>query len=159
MSIPEAVELVIQAGAMARGGDVFVLEMGEPVRIIDLAEKMIHLSGYKMRNSDNPDGDIEIKITGLRPGEKLNEELIIGNNVYSTDHPQILKAEEKSMIWQEVEEKTLFIKSACEGLDINEAFKILKDCVDDWEPSSNSLTYLQSDIQLNIDSNTDVAEC
>jgi FlaA1/EpsC-like NDP-sugar epimerase len=76
MSIPEAVESVIQAGAMAKGGDVFVLEMGSPIRIIDLAEKMIHLSGYVYKNSDNPDGDISIKITGLRPGEKLNEELI-----------------------------------------------------------------------------------
>ena len=159
MSIPEAVELVIQAGAMAKGGDVFVLEMGEPVRIMDLAEKMIHLSGYELRNSDYPDGDIEIKITGLRPGEKLNEELIIGNNVYSTDHLQILKAEEKSMDWKDVEEKTLHLKSTCESLDINEALKTLKKCVDDWEPSLNSTTYLQSDLQLNIDSNSDVAEC
>ena len=159
MSIPEAVELVIQAGAMAKGGDVFVLEMGDPIRIIDLAEKMIHLSGYELRNSDYPDGDIDIKITGLRPGEKLNEELIIGNNVYSTDHPQILKAEEKSMHWKDIEEKTLHIKSACESLDINEALKTLKNCVVDWKPSSSSATYLYPDSQLNIDSNSDVAEC
>ncbi len=159
MSIPEAVELVIQAGAMAKGGDVFVLEMGEPIRIMDLAEKMIHISGYELRNSDYPDGDIEIKITGLRPGEKLNEELIIGNNVYSTDHPQILKAEEESMNWKAIEEKMLHIKSSCESLDINEALKTLKSCVEDWEPSSNSTTYLQPDIQLDVDSNSDVAEC
>ena len=159
MSIPEAVELVIQAGAMAKGGDVFVLEMGEPVRIMDLAKKMIHLSGYELRNSDFPDGDIEIKITGLRPGEKLNEELIIGNNVYSTDHPQILKAEEKSINWKEIEEKTLKIKSACESLDINEACNTLKSCVDDWKPSSNSTNYLESDLQLNVDIKSDVAEC
>jgi len=120
---------------------------------------MIHLSGYQLRNSDFPDGDIEIKITGLRPGEKLNEELIIGNNVYSTDHPQILKAEEKSIEWQDIEEKILHIKSACESLNIIDAMRTLKSCVDDWKPSSNSTTYLQSDLQLNIDSNVDVAEC
>ena len=159
MSIPEAVELVIQAGAMARGGDVFVLEMGNPIRIMDLAVQMIHLSGYEPLNSDYPEGDVEIVITGLRPGEKLSEELIIGNSVYSTDHPQILKAEEKSMDWKDIEEKTLLIKSTCESLDINEALKTLKSCVDDWKPSSNSTTYLQSDLQLNIDSSSDVAEC
>jgi len=159
MSMPEAVELVIQAGAMAKGGEVFVLEMGEPIHIMDLAEKMIHLSGYELRNSDYPNGDIEIKITGLRPGEKLNEELIIGNNVYSTDHPQILKAEEKSMNWKAIEEQMLHIESSCESLDINETLKTLKSCVDDWEPSLNSTKYLQSDLQLNIDSNPDVAEC
>ena len=159
MSIPEAVELVIQAGAMAKGGDVFVLEMGEPVRIVDLAEKMIHLSGYELWSIENPSGDIEIKITGLRPGEKLNEELIIGNNVYSTDHPQILKAEETFLDWEKIEESVLMIKAACESMEINEALKILKVCVDDWKPSSNGITYLQSDLQLNIDSNSDVAEC
>ena len=159
MSIPEAVELVIQAGAMAKGGDVFVLEMGNPIRIIDLATKMIHLSGYVLQNSDNPDGDIGIKITGLRPGEKLNEELIIGNNVYSTDHSQILKAEEKSFEWDKIEEETLKLKVACESLEINLAIKILKECVNEWSPSSNSDFYTQSDPQLKIDQNPDIAEC
>jgi FlaA1/EpsC-like NDP-sugar epimerase len=125
MSIPEAVELVIQAGAMAKGGDVFVLEMGNPIHIMDLAVKMIHLSGYEPQNNDNHDGDIGIKITGLRPGEKLNEELIIGNNVYSTDHSQILKAEEKSIEWNKIEEKALNLKTACESLETNLAIKIL----------------------------------
>ena len=159
MSIPEAVELVIQAGAMAKGGDVFVLEMGNPIRIIDLAEKMIHLSGYVYKNSDNPDGDISIKITGLRPGEKINEELIIGNNVYSTDHPQILKAEEKSFDWIKIEEETLKLKAACESLEINSAIKILKECVSEWSPNSNSEYYTRSDSQLNIDERSDIAEC
>ena len=159
MSIPEAVELVIQAGAMAKGGDVFVLEMGSPIRIIDLAEKMIHLSGYVFKNSENPDGDISIKITGLRPGEKLNEELIIGNNVYSTDHSQILKAEEKSFDWRKIEEETLKLKAACESLEINLAIKILKECVSEWSPSSNSEFHTKSDPQLQIDKKPDIAEC
>jgi len=159
MSIPEAVELVIQAGAMAKGGDVFVLEMGSPIRIIDLAEKMINLSGYVYKNSDNPDGDISIKITGLRSGEKLNEELIIGNNVYSTDHAQILKAEEKSFDWDKIEDKTLKLKAACESLEINLAIKILRECVSEWSPSSNSEFYTESDSQLQIDNKTDIAEC
>ena len=159
MSIPEAVELVIQAGAMAKGGDVFVLEMGNPILIMDLAVKMIHLSGYEPQNNDNPDGDIGIKITGLRPGEKLNEELIIGNNVYSTNHSQILKAEEKSIEWNKIEEKALNLKAACESLEINLAIKILKDCVNEWNPSSNSDFYTQSDQHLKIDQSPDIAEC
>jgi len=159
MSIPEAVELVIQAGAMAKGGDVFVLEMGSPIRIIDLAEKMIHLSGYVYKNSNNPDGDISIKITGLRPGEKLNEELIIGNNVYSTDHTQILKAEEKSFDWDKIEDRTLKLKAACESLEISSAIKILKECVSEWSPSSNSEFHIKSDPQLQIDKKSDIAEC
>ena len=92
MSIPEAVQLVIQAGSMARGGDVFVLDMGEPIKILDLAIKMIHLSGLKPVDDSNPDGDIKIKFTGLRPGEKLYEELLIGNDVVQSEHPSIMQA-------------------------------------------------------------------
>jgi len=120
---------------------------------------MIHLSGYVLQNSDNPDGDIGIKITGLRPGEKLNEELIIGNNVYSTDHSQILKAEEKSFEWDKIEEKTMKLKVACESMEINSAIKILKECVAEWNPSSNSDFHTQSDPHLKIDKSTDIAEC
>jgi FlaA1/EpsC-like NDP-sugar epimerase len=94
MTIPESAELVIQAGAMATGGEVFVLEMGEPVRVADLAKRMISLSGLKVRDDAQPDGDIEIVFTGLRPGEKLYEELLIGNNPAATSHPRILKASE-----------------------------------------------------------------
>lgn len=94
MTIPEAVQLVIQAGAMASGGEVFVLDMGEPVRIADLAAKMIHLSGHRVLSRAQPDGDIEIKVTGLRPGEKLYEELLIGDAVEATAHPRIMRAEE-----------------------------------------------------------------
>ena len=99
MTIPEAVELVIQAGSMGQGGDVFVLDMGEPVRIADLARKIIHLSGLQVKDSDNLNGDIEIKYTGLRSGEKLYEELLIGDNVIGTDNPMIMRAQEDMMAW------------------------------------------------------------
>ncbi len=99
MTIPEAVELVIQAGAMAEGGEVFVLDMGEPVKIFDLATKMIHLSGLSVRDDTNPDGDIEISFTGLRPGEKLFEELLIGDNVSITKHAMIMQAQEDMLEW------------------------------------------------------------
>ncbi len=102
MTIPEAVELVIQAGAMAKGGDVFVLDMGEPVRILDLAQKMIRLSGLRLKDKLNPNGDIEIKFTGLRPGEKLYEELLIGGNVSETNNPMILRAEEEMLVWSDL---------------------------------------------------------
>jgi FlaA1/EpsC-like NDP-sugar epimerase len=103
MIIPEAVELVIQAGAMGFGGDVFVLDMGNPVRIDDLARKMIHLSGLEVRDESHPDGDIEIKYTGLRPGEKLYEELLIGDNVSETNNSLIMRAEEEMLSWDKLE--------------------------------------------------------
>ena len=99
MTIPEAVELVIQAGAMGKGGDVFILDMGEPVKIYELAKKMIKLSGLQLKSEENPDGDIEIKITGLRPGEKLYEELLIEKNSIKTDNPLIMCAEERMLDW------------------------------------------------------------
>jgi len=94
MTIPEAVQLVIQAGAMAKGGDVFVLDMGQPISILDLARSMIRLSGLEEKSQTNPDGDIEIVFTGLRPGEKLYEELLIGDAISGTEHPKIMRAEE-----------------------------------------------------------------
>ncbi len=103
MTIPEAAQLVIQAGAMARGGDVFVLDMGESVRIHDLACRMVELTGRRVRDADNAWGDIEIQITGLRPGEKLYEELLIGENTQATAHPRILKAQERFLPWSELE--------------------------------------------------------
>jgi FlaA1/EpsC-like NDP-sugar epimerase len=102
MTIPEAVELVIQAGAMNKRGDIFVLDMGKPVNIYQLAEKMIHLSGLEVRSENNPDGDIEIKLTGLRPGEKLFEELLIGGNATKTSHSMIMRANEKSVNWESI---------------------------------------------------------
>jgi FlaA1/EpsC-like NDP-sugar epimerase len=103
MTIPEASQLVIQAGAMAQGGDVFVLNMGEPVKIIDLARSMVELSGLTVRDEDNPDGDIEFVMTGLRPAEKLYEELLLGNNPQPTEHQRIMKAEEEFLHWPELE--------------------------------------------------------
>ena len=94
MTIPEAAQLVLQAGAMAEGGDVFVLDMGEPVKIIDLATRMIHLMGHEIKNAENPNGDMEIELAGLRPGEKLYEELLVGDNVTGTGHPMIMRAHE-----------------------------------------------------------------
>jgi FlaA1/EpsC-like NDP-sugar epimerase len=102
MTIPEAAQLVIQAGAMAKGGDVFVLDMGDPVKILDLAKRMIDLSGLTLRDDLNPEGDIEIAVTGLRPGEKLFEELLIGNDPSPTNHPRIMKAHEEFLEWPEL---------------------------------------------------------
>jgi FlaA1/EpsC-like NDP-sugar epimerase len=103
MTIPEAAQLVIQAGAMGEGGDVFVLDMGEPVKIYDLARKMVHLTGLEIKNKQNPSGDIEIKITGLRPGEKLYEELLIGDDEKPTRHPRIKAANEVCLSWAEMQ--------------------------------------------------------
>ena len=102
MTIAEAAQLVLQAGAMAEGGDVFVLDMGEPIKIYDLAARMVRLSGLTVRNDQNPTGDIQIAITGLRPGEKLYEELLIGNNPRATDHPRIMRAHEEHFQWLEL---------------------------------------------------------
>ena len=101
MTIKEAAELVIQAGAMGKGGDVFVLDMGEPVNIFDLAKRLINLSGMELKDDTNPEGDIEIIFTGLRPGEKLYEELLIGNNVTKTQHNQIFRAEEEYLFCEQ----------------------------------------------------------
>jgi len=117
MTIPEAAQLVIQAGAMGSGGDVFVLDMGEPVKILDLAHRMVTLSGLKLRDSEHPTGDIEIKTTGLRPGEKLFEELLIGENVMNTLHPRILTANEVMMPWSELTEFLQHLNEACSRFD------------------------------------------
>ena len=102
MTIPEAAQLVLQAGSLGIGGDVFVLDMGKPVKIEDLARRMVQLMGLTVLSEDNPEGDIEIKFTGLRPAEKLYEELLIGNNVSGTVHPMIMRAEEQLLPWEQV---------------------------------------------------------
>jgi FlaA1/EpsC-like NDP-sugar epimerase len=113
MTIPEAAQLVIQAGAMGTGGDVFVLDMGDPVKISDLAVKMIHLSGMNVKDKFYPDGDIEIEYTGLRPGEKLFEELLIGDDVTQTDHRRIMSAHETMLTWEALEKLLIRLDDAC----------------------------------------------
>jgi FlaA1/EpsC-like NDP-sugar epimerase len=129
MTIPEAAQLVLQAGAMARGGDVFVLEMGEPVKILDLAHRMLALSGLTLRDALRPDGDIEIAITGLRPGEKLYEELLIGDKPEITDHPRIMKAGEDFMEWHVLAQKLHHLNQAVNGHDLLTTKELLNELV------------------------------
>lgn len=117
MTIPEAAQLVLQAGAMGQGGEVFVLDMGQPVKIIDLARRMIELSGLSVRNTLNPSGDVEIKVVGLRPGEKLYEELLIGDNPESTTHPRIMKAHENLVGWQDLVPQLQALRTAARHED------------------------------------------
>jgi FlaA1/EpsC-like NDP-sugar epimerase len=117
MTIPEAAQLVLQAGAMGQGGDVFVLDMGQPVRIMDLARRMIQLSGLSIRDAEHPDGDIEIAVTGLRAGEKLYEELLIGDNPQPTEHPRIMKAHEPFLPWAELQPELANLYAAAERND------------------------------------------
>lgn len=134
MTIPEASQLVIQAGAMSNGGDVFVLDMGEPVLIQDLARRMIELSGLQVRDETNPDGDIEIAITGLRPGEKLYEELLIADNPLPTEHPRILKAHEYFLPWTELEAKLQRLQVLFDSYDADAARLLLKQLVSGYQP-------------------------
>lgn len=134
MSIPEAAELVIQAGAMGKGGDVFVLDMGEPVKIYELAKRLINLSGMEVRDDKTPDGDIEIVFTGLRPGEKLYEELLIGNNVSTTEHKQILRAEEDHISIEKLENYIELLRDAEENGDVSTLRNILKEVVVGFTP-------------------------
>ena len=134
MTIPEAVQLVIQAGAMGIGGDVFLLDMGKPVKINDLALKMINLSGLQVQNSDNPNGDIKIKYTGLRPGEKLFEELLVGDNIIKTEHPLIMRAEEDFIDWKILKPLIEKMNKAAENFDYIEIRKILIELVSGYSP-------------------------
>ena len=137
MTIPEASQLVLQAGAMAHGGDLFVLNMGKPVRIAELARRMISLSGLTVRDEANPDGDIEIRFTGLRPAEKLFEELLIGNNVTGTEHPMILRAIEESLEWPQIQEILQQLIIAMGQFDVREARDILMRGVREYRPSGD----------------------
>ncbi|EJC83968.1 putative nucleoside-diphosphate sugar epimerase [Rhizobium leguminosarum bv. trifolii WSM2297] len=129
MTISEASQLVIQAGAMGEGGDVFLLDMGEPVRIADLARKMVELSGLAVLDEDNPDGDIELSVTGLRPGEKLYEELLIGDNPETTEHPRIMKAREDFLFWPELLKKLNSLNAALDRNDMVAARATLAELV------------------------------
>lgn len=142
MTIPEAAQLVIQAGAMASGGDVFVLDMGEPVRIIDLARRMVELSGLSVKDEANPQGDIEIAVTGLRPGEKLYEELLIGDNPLPTHHARIMKAHEEFLPWATLQAK---LDQLNEALDVNNVPRIrnlLKEVVPGYQPDGEVVDWV-----------------
>jgi len=140
MTIPEAAQLVIQAGAMATGGEVFLLDMGEPVKIFDLARRMIELSGLSVRDKDNPDGDIGIAVTGLRPGEKLYEELLIGGEPVPTANSRIYKANEYCIALDELEQHLAVLEQSITGDDIDKTLQVLMALVQDYVASSRGLT-------------------
>jgi FlaA1/EpsC-like NDP-sugar epimerase len=142
MTIPEAAQLVIQAGAMAQGGDVFVLDMGEPVKIIDLARRMVELSGLSIRDDTHPQGDIEIAITGLRPGEKLYEELLIGDNPLPTEHVRIMKAHEDFLPWEELQQKLDALTSALGTNDVPQIRTLLKELVPGYQPDGEVVDWV-----------------
>lgn len=142
MTIPEAAQLVLQAGSMGEGGDVFVLDMGEPVKILDLATRMVHLSGLEVKgDSDAPDA-IEIQHVGLRPGEKLYEELLIGSNVEGTKHPLILRAQETEFSWEELKALLDMLDSACEQFDYARVRELLLQTVAEYAPQCEIEDYL-----------------
>lgn len=142
MTIPEAAQLVIQAGAMASGGDVFVLDMGEPVRIIDLARRMVELSGLTVRDAAHPDGDIAIEITGLRPGEKLYEELLIGDNPLPTKHPRIMKAHEYFVPLPELTTRLQVLTQALRANDVPLIRTLLKELVPGYQPDGEVVDWV-----------------
>lgn len=143
MTIPEAAQLVIQAGAMATGGEVFVLDMGEPVRIIDLAASMVRLSGLTIRDASNPDGDIEIREIGMRPGEKLYEELLIGEQPQATIHERIIRANESMLPWPELAVELDTLRGHLDIGDVTEALTILRRLVPEYSPPVPRLDKIQ----------------
>ena len=142
MTIPEAAQLVIQAGAMAKGGDVFVLDMGKPVKIADLARRMIELSGLSLRDEANPEGDIEIIVTGLRPGEKLYEELMLGDNPQLTMHPKILRAQDPFIPWDQLESDLNTLKIFLGHNNIDMIINMLQKLVAGYQPSSQVVDWV-----------------
>lgn len=149
MTIPEAAQLVIQAGAMAKGGDVFVLDMGQPVKIMDLARRMVELSGLTVKDEQNPEGEIEIAVTGLRPGEKLYEELLIGDSPKPTGHPRIMKAHEEYIPWAEFEAKINALEIALKVNDVDVLRLLLTQLVAGYRPSDEIVdwVYLEQEVQ------------
>ncbi|HFC92202.1 MAG TPA: polysaccharide biosynthesis protein [Leucothrix mucor] len=133
MTIPEAAQLVIQAGAMSKGGEVFLLDMGEPVKILDLATQMIHLTGLTVKDKAKPDGDIVIEFTGLRPGEKLYEELLIDAEAQKTSHPRVFQANEKKLDWDVYQQITNELRQACEQQNKKAIYAILSEYVSGYK--------------------------
>ena len=148
MTIPEAAQLVIQAGSMGQGGDVFVLDMGEPVKIVELAEKMIHLSGLSVRSERNPAGDIAIEFTGLRPGEKLYEELLIGDNVEATRHPMIMSAHEDHLAWEALKERLGQLLTAVAADDYGRVRQLLRETVSGYAPDGEIVDWIYQQRRL-----------
>jgi FlaA1/EpsC-like NDP-sugar epimerase len=148
MTIPEAAQLVIQAGSMGQGGDVFVLDMGEPVKIVELAEKMIHLSGLSVRSEKNPQGDISIEFTGLRPGEKLYEELLIGDNVAATQHPMIMSANEDHLPWDLLKTRLTELLQAVEQDDYSRVRQLLRETVSGYTPDGEIVDWIYQQHRL-----------
>jgi FlaA1/EpsC-like NDP-sugar epimerase len=144
MTIPEAASLVVQASAMAGHGDVFVLDMGEPIRIADLAQRMVHLAGLRVRDEKTPTGDIEIAYSGMRPGEKLHEELLIGSNVEGTEHPMIMRAREEKLDWAQMQPLLARLEVACDSYDTGMVLRILGEAVSGYTPDARSLEGLGS---------------
>jgi len=145
MTIPEAAQLVIQAGAMAKGGDVFVLDMGESVKIADLAQRMIELSGLSVKNNDNPDGDIEIMVTGLRPGEKLYEELLLGEDPQPTQHPKIQKAQDPFIPWDKLETELDTLKVLLNHNNVEVIISMLQQLVAGYQPSNEVVDWVYAE--------------
>ncbi|WP_447095723.1 polysaccharide biosynthesis protein [Pseudomonas sp. CF10PS3] len=148
MTIPEAAQLVIQAGSMGQGGDVFVLDMGEPVKIVELAKKMVHLSGLSVRSDENPQGDISIEFTGLRPGEKLYEELLIGDNVVATQHPMIMSANEDHLSWEVLKGKLSDLLAAVDQDDYARVRQLLRDTVSGYSPDGEIVDWIYQQRRL-----------
>ncbi|MCV4261625.1 polysaccharide biosynthesis protein [Pseudomonas capsici] len=153
MTIPEAAQLVIQAGSMGQGGDVFVLDMGEPVKIVELAEKMIHLSGLSIRSEKNPQGDIAIEFTGLRPGEKLYEELLIGENVVATEHPMIMSANEDHLQWEVLKGRLKALLEAVGKDDYNSVRQLLRETVSGYTPEGEIVDWIYQERRREPDFN------
>ncbi len=153
MTVQEAAQLVIQAGSMATGGDVFVLDMHEPIKIIDLAKKMVHLMGYEVKDENSYRGDIAIEYTGLRPGEKLYEELLIGESVTGTEHPKIMRAKEETLAWDALEGLLSRLDLACKQIDLKGIRSLLMEAVDGFEPKEEVSDPLWDSAESRADKN------
>jgi len=142
MSIPEAAQLVLQAASMSTGGDIFLLDMGSPVKILDLAHRMVHLKGYTIKDEKNPEGDIEIQFTGLKPGEKLHEELLVSGDVVGTDHRKIMRAQEGHPPWTELRGALNTLEQACDTYDYDAVKTFIEGLVEgaDLESQLGDLT-------------------
>jgi FlaA1/EpsC-like NDP-sugar epimerase len=149
MTIPEAAQLVIQAGSMGEGGDVFVLDMGQPVKIAELAEKMIRLSGLSVASDETPEGDIAIVYTGLRPGEKLYEELLLGNDISATEHPMILRATEDYLPWEKFKQVLGDLLKAVEQDDYDQVCQLLRESVNGYTPSGEIVDWMHQKMAVN----------